>query len=33
MDCDTAGFPAALSRPLPARVHLARPGLVKGATR
>ena len=33
MDCDTAGSPAALFRPLPARVHLARPGLVKGATR
>ena len=33
MDCDTAGSPAALSHPLPARVHLARPGRVKGATR
>jgi len=33
MDCDTAGSPAALSHPLPARAHLARPGLVEGATR
>lgn len=33
MDCDTAGSPAALSHPLPALVHLARPGLVEGATR
>ena len=33
MDCDTVGSPAALSRPLPARVHLARPGLVEGFTR
>ena len=31
MDCDTAGSPAALSHPLPAR--LACPGLVEGATR
>ena len=33
MDRDTAGSPAALSHPLPARVRLACPGLVEGATR
>lgn len=33
MDCDTAGSFAALSRPLPARVRRARPGLVEGVTR
>jgi len=33
MDCDTAGSPAALSHPLPARVRPACPGLVEGATR
>ena len=33
MDCDTAGFIAALSHPLSARVPATRPGLVEGATR
>ena len=33
MDCDTAGFIAALSHPLPARVRTTHSGLVEGATR
>ena len=33
MDCDTVGFSAALSRPLSARVPVARPGLVERGQR